>query len=43
MLEEEKKAAARRIAEEVFNERNVDALYEPLDPDVLNHGPITEL
>lgn len=33
MPEEENKAAARRISEEVLNGRNVDALDELLDPD----------
>jgi hypothetical protein len=40
MPEEENKAAARRIPEEVFNGRNVDALDELLDPDTFNHESI---
>ncbi len=43
MPEEENKATARRIAEEVFNERNVDAFDDLLDPDVFNHEAIPEL
>jgi hypothetical protein len=38
-----KAAAARRIAEEVFNEHNVDALDEILDPDIFYHEAIPEL
>jgi hypothetical protein len=37
MPEEENKAAARRIPEEVFNGRNVVALDELLDHDTFNH------
>ncbi len=40
MPEEVNKAAARRIPEEVFNGRNVDALDELLDPDTFNHESI---
>jgi predicted ester cyclase len=43
MPEEENKAAARRIAGEVFNEHSVDALDELLDPDVFNHEAIADL
>src|SRR5215212_5095768 len=43
MAEEENKAAARRIYEEVSNEHDVDALDELLDPDVFNHEAIPEL
>ena len=40
MPEEENKATACRIPEEVFNGRNVDALDELLDSDTFNHESI---
>jgi hypothetical protein len=42
MLEAVNKAAARRIGQEVFYERNVDALDDLLAPDVFNDGAILE-
>ena len=42
MLEAVNKAAARRIGQEVFYERNVDALDDLLAPDVFNDRAMLE-